>query len=63
MRALVDDSLLSELKIEFLENVAFNLLYEEAKNLFGEVAARQLVYKIMKRPPKVWWSALGLKAC
>ncbi|UXD22517.1 hypothetical protein IPA_05750 [Ignicoccus pacificus DSM 13166] len=45
-------SMKEELKKEFYESVIFEYLYASTSELFGDVAARQLIYKIMKDAAK-----------
>jgi len=47
------DDVLSFIRREFDDKVIFEFLYKEVANLFGEAAARQLVYKIMKEATKM----------
>ena len=48
----ISERWLAEFKEQFLERLVFDLLYEEVRRLFGEAAARQLIFKTMKEAAK-----------
>ncbi len=46
------ERLLEEIKMDFFHRVVFEYLYNEAKAIVGEMASRQLLYKVMKDSAK-----------
>ncbi|NPA84938.1 MAG: hypothetical protein GXO07_02915 [Crenarchaeota archaeon] len=49
----MNEEKLKFIREEFMSKALFEFLYESASKLFGEAAARQLVYKIMKDSAKM----------